>query len=66
MMGIRHFNESAPSYVSFSQRWSKAGDGKYLKRRLNKARRKFEKLRLRGIRGKAPTQLEGEVNYRGW
>jgi hypothetical protein len=46
--------------------WRHAGEGKYYKRRLHKAHRQWYKARLRGQRGKEPTDLESEVNWKGW
>ena len=64
-MGNRYFND-LPEYVSFSQRWPNPHIGRYWKRQLNKARRKYIKLELRGIRGREPVYLESMVNYKTW
>ena len=66
-MGKRFFNERGEWYVSFSEKWSgKPGNGRYMKRSLSKARRRYAKCKLRGISAKEPTGLESLVNYKGW
>lgn len=47
-------------------RWPGVGVGRYWKRQLAKARRRYIKALLRGDRGKEPTHLESEVNWRTW
>jgi len=46
--------------------WPAPHIGKWWKRRLHKARRQWYKARLRGQRGKEPTGLESEVNWKSW
>lgn len=65
-MGNRFFNSRGDWYVSFSEKWGKPGQGKYWKKKLNKARRKKAKLECRGIRGKSNKVLESLVNYKMW
>ncbi len=55
-----------PYYVSFSQKWASERMGRYYKRRLSKARRKYAKEQLAGRRGKEPVGIERECNYKGW
>ena len=56
-----------PDYISFSQTWSgKAGNGRYWKRQLSKARRRYWKMLLRFGYARYPTRIEREVNYKGW
>ena len=43
----------------------RSGYGKWWKRRLHKARRRYAKAQLAGRRGKEPVGLESEVNWRG-
>ena len=42
------------------------GIGKWYKRRLSRAERRFAKAQLKGLKGKEPSGLRGEVNWRGW
>jgi len=53
------------NYVRYAGWRNRTGLGRYLKRRLSKARRKYYKNILRGLRGKEPVTLEGRVNWRG-
>jgi hypothetical protein len=46
--------------------WPAPHTGKWWKRRLHKARRRWYKARLRGQRGKEPTDIESEVNWKSW
>ena len=50
---------------SWKHRWLGEGIGKYWKRRLAKARRRYIKAILRGDKGKCPLGLESEVNWKG-
>lgn len=65
-MGNRHWAEEVPEYVSMTERWPGPGVGRYWKRKLSKARRKHAKEQLNGRRGKEPTAIESEVNWRTW
>jgi len=40
--------------------------GRWAKRRLSKARRKYHKDLLRHGKGKEPTGIESETNYKYW
>ena len=55
-----------PKYVRFTHIWPHEGFGKYWKRKLNKARRKYAKDLLKFGRGKEPVDLESEVNWKLW
>ena len=51
--------------------WSKVwhdstGIGKYYKKKLNRAERRFAKARLKGLKGKEPIGHRSDVNWRGW
>lgn len=51
----------------FSETWgNNSGTGKYWKRQLNKARRRFAKMTINFGKGKSPSHYESEVNWRGW
>lgn len=65
-MGRRYWNNRAPEYVSFSECWPGVGTGRYWKRKLSKARRKYHKMVIRYGRGREPTWLESEVNWKTW
>ena len=54
-----------PDYVKFTHFWPE-GVGRYWKRKLSKARRKFIKSFLKFGRGKEPVDLESEVNWKLW
>ena len=47
-------------------RWPKRRVGRYWKRQLSKARRRFAKQVLRHGRGKEPTRYESECNWKTW
>lgn len=65
-MGRRYFKK-LPWYVSFTQTWgNKRGMGRFWKRQLSKARRRYAKNLLKYGRGKEPVGLESEVNWKGW
>ena len=55
-----------PDWLSFTQVWPGRGEGRYMKRRLSKARRKYAKQMIKHGRGKEPVTLESEVNWKGW
>jgi len=66
-MGERYFNTYKPSHVSFTQTWgNKPRLGRWFKRRLSKARRRYIKQLLWYGRGKEPTSIESEVSWKGW
>lgn len=47
-------------------RWSGRGTGRYVKRQLGKARRRYIKAILHGVpRPKEPTNYERECNWKG-
>lgn len=52
--------------TSWSSRWPAPHYGRWWKRKLSKARRRYAKMTLRGIRYKEPTGIESEVNWRTW
>lgn len=54
-----------PSYVSFTETWGDSG-GKWTKRQLSKARRRYIKAILLGHLAKEPTGWESTVNWRSW
>lgn len=57
----------APPHVTFTEMWSNTpGMGKWYKRQLSKARRRYIKFTLLGIRVKEPTGWESEVNWKAW
>lgn len=51
---------------SFSETWNSRGEGRYWKRQLSKARRRFSKMLIYFGKGKSPSHYESEVNWRGW
>jgi len=53
-------------WITLTELWSSKGSGKWWKRRLSKARRKYIKSLLKTGRGKEPTGIESEVNGKGW
>jgi len=55
-----------PKWLSFSQIWPSRHMGRWYKRMLSKARRRYWKMMLRFGKGKEPTNKEREVNYKGW
>jgi hypothetical protein len=58
-----------PHYVTFSEIWSMgnhSGIGRFWKRRLSKARRRYIRDLLRLGRGKEPAGLESVVNWKDW
>ena len=59
------WRDACHNYVHAVGWQNKRGFGSYLKRCLAKARRRYARDRLRGLRGKEPTTLESEVNWRG-
>lgn len=66
-MGTRYFDELAKRHITFMETWgNKIGIGRYYKRRLSKARRRYAKDLIKFGRGKEPTGLESEINWRGW
>jgi len=66
-MGNRFLDERLKGYISFTQTWgNKEGIGRYWKRILSKARRRYAKAELRGERGKEPVGLESTVNWKSW
>ena len=50
-----------PEWVSFSQVWPGAGVGRWCKRRLSKARRRWQDSHRRGL-----ASAEAECNYKTW
>ena len=67
-MGNRYF-ERLPWYLNFTSTWgNKPGFGKYWKRQLHKARRRYWKaLHRHGkTHPRTPTHYEAEVNWKGW
>jgi len=52
------------NYVRYAGWRNRTGLGRYWKRKLSKARRRYAKDILRGLRGKEPVNLEGRVNWR--
>lgn len=55
------------SWLGFTRMWPNSpGFGRWMKRRLSKARRRYIKSVLRTGRGKEPTRIESEVNWKGW
>lgn len=51
----------------FTHTWgNSAGRGRYIKRQLSKARRRFWKSLVRFGRGKSPSNYESETNWKGW
>ena len=45
--------------------WSGIGIGRWYKRRLSKARRRYAKQMIKFGRGKSPANVETEVNWKG-
>jgi hypothetical protein len=67
MMGRRYFDEYKPAWVTFSETWGNVPHiGRWYKRRLSKARRRYVRDLLRFGRAKEPTGIESEVNWKGW
>lgn len=71
-MGIRFFEDRKPSWISFTGTWgTKPGNGKWYKRMVAKAQRRFGKLYCRiGERayrhsGSLVSWLS-EIDWRGW
>lgn len=66
-MGQREFKKLQKKYpfITFMETWPR-GLGRWMKRRLSKARRKYAKERLNGRKGKEPSGIESEVNWKGW
>jgi hypothetical protein len=50
---------------SWKVRWSGEGIGRFWKRQLAKARRRYIKAVLRGEKGKYPFRYERECNWKG-
>lgn len=66
-MGTRYFDELEKRHITFMETWgNKRGHGRYYKHRLSKARRRYAKDLIKFGRGKEPTGLESEINWRGW
>ncbi len=65
-MSKRFFAERIPPYKQFYHLWHKPGSGRFHKRRLNKAWRRYYRLKDRGLRARMPVHLISEVNMRGW
>lgn len=62
-MGSRFWNHHPTWYV----RWRRSGTGRWWKRRLSKARRRYAQLYLcEGIRYKEPSMIESTINYKLW
>lgn len=52
-------------YIRWHKTWPRVGIGRYWKRCLSKARRRYAKEELRGAtHPRTPTHYESEVNYR--
>jgi hypothetical protein len=65
-MGNRYFEEQ-PWWINFTHTWgNKPHLGRWYKRRLSKARRRYIRTLIRLGRAKEPIGLEREVNWRGW
>jgi hypothetical protein len=64
-MGNREWDK-APWFVSFSERWASPGEGRFWKRRLSKARRRYVRALLKCGRGKEPVGIESTVNWKNW
>lgn len=58
-------NRPLPEYVSITQMWPR-GTGKYWKRRLSKARRRYAKDLIKLGKGREPTTIESNVNFKLW
>jgi hypothetical protein len=71
----RHYHKRANDRLAWKRRtnsycreigWGNVpGLGKWYKRQLHKARRRYIRAELRGHRGKSPASWESEVNWRG-
>lgn len=65
-MGNRFYMDRKPTWDYMAWVWSyKSGHGRWCKRRLSKARRRYAKQMIRFGRGKEPTGIESYVNYKG-
>lgn len=61
-MGRRYFTDTLPDYLNFTATWGrKPGNGRWMKRRLSKARRRWKDNHHRGL-----LHAESECNWRGW
>lgn len=67
-MGNRFFNDRIKkAHGKFTRTWGNVpGNGRWWKRQLSKARRRYINALLRSGRGKEPIGLESEVNWKGW
>lgn len=51
----------------FAERWpNKKGIGRFVKRQLSKARRRYARQLLQSGRGNPPTKWESEANWKCW
>lgn len=67
-MGNRYDNEIRRRYpwLRHSSRWRKAGQGRWYKRNLSKARRQHGRRELQGLHPRKGYQMwTSEVNWRG-
>jgi len=64
-MGNREWMKE-PRYSHWFHCWAGPGIGKFWKRRLNKARRKYIKNLIWFGRGKEPVSKESKINWRNW
>jgi hypothetical protein len=52
--------------ICWTCKWPGPGTGRWWKRKLSKARRRYAKMTLQGIRYKEPNGIESEVNWKTW
>ena len=57
----REFGKRIDPYASFTQRWGSVGEGRYWKRKLSKARRKWTDTHQRGLK-----HIETICNWKNW
>lgn len=60
-MTWRHNGRIMPDWITCTQVWSGRGTGRWYKRRLSKARRRWRDEHRRGL-----SHIETECNYKGW
>lgn len=64
--GSRREKTLAQVWFGWAGTWNAAGNGRFWKAKLSRARRKYYKLLDKGYKVKYPTSLETEVNYKSW
>lgn len=57
-------NRKDDSYPDYCLRWPGVGNGRYWKRQLSKARRRYARMLLRGFKPKPAKRVESECNYK--